>query len=73
MRSGGFKPGTRVTQTMGIRQSGTVLQAIPHYSGWTDGQYRYPQTKREWRNAVGVRWDDGTQGWIFKAFLESGV
>ena len=59
--------GTRVRTTMGVRRIGTVLANMP--SKWTDGTYRDPQSRAEWAEAVPVRWDDGTEGWIHRRFL----
>lgn len=62
-----FKAGTRVRKTMGIPQMGTVLASLPSRERWSDGTYSYPANCRE---AVGVFWDDGTEGIAFKRYLE---
>jgi hypothetical protein len=58
---------TRVQTIMGCRLVGTVVS--PMSPPFTDGQYRQPEGFEK-REAVYVRWDDNTYGWIHRALLQ---
>lgn len=62
-----FKIGDRVRKNAGVEQRGVVI--APFYGPYTDGQYRTPDGKLEMRNAVYVKWDDGTKGWLASQYL----
>jgi hypothetical protein len=60
--------GTRVKTDMGCQISGVVIPWIP-LDKCTDGSYRGPETDRERKCWVSVRWDDGTQGYSHAVYL----
>ena len=55
---GQLSPGTRVVQTMGIRQSGVTTKPFD-WKQSNDGTYKAPGP-----NDHPVQWDDGTKGYI---------
>lgn len=56
---------SRVKKTMGIQQTGTVIEKF--FGPFTDGSYRQPY---DYENAIYIKWDDNTKGWIHSQFLE---
>lgn len=64
-----FPIGTRVITTMGVRQAGVVVPSF-YWKESTDGTYRAPDhAEHERKEAVWVKWDNGTKGWISAAHL----
>jgi hypothetical protein len=61
-----IKVGDRVATNMGVRLSGVVIHPFLA-SKATDGTYRAPERHE---TAVWVRWNDGTSGWIHRAFVQ---
>jgi hypothetical protein len=52
---------------MGVRLVGVILDRMPY--AYTDGSYRSPYA-HERRDAIPVRWADGTIGWSHAQYLE---
>lgn len=63
-----FPIGTKVKTAQGIRQSGEIISPIPK-SQYSDGSYREPLTNEKAR-VLYVRWEDKTQGWTHKQFVQ---
>jgi len=53
-----LRVGDRVKKVMGVVEHGTVVREMHDYS---DGSYRRPYGHE---NAIFVKWDDGTKGWV---------
>ena len=63
-----FPVGAKVKTVQGVQQSGVIISPILK-SQYTDGSYREPLTKEKSR-VLYVRWEDKTQGWIHKQFVQ---
>ena len=63
-----FPIGTKVREVQGTAKTGMVIFPIAKQF-YTDGSYREPLTNEKAR-VLYVRWEDKTQGWTHKQFVQ---